>query len=105
VLLGVAALVARFWAYHRWYDDVLIFVPMVALLRDVRSVDPAGPSRHLAAVLLVLLAGLGAAPASILHLPSPWSDLFKAAKTATWLATLGYLLWLARRRPAAAVAG
>jgi hypothetical protein len=33
LLLGVAAIVACFWTYHRWYDDVLLLLPMVALFR------------------------------------------------------------------------
>jgi hypothetical protein len=33
LLLGVTALVARFWTYHRWYDDLLILLPMIALFR------------------------------------------------------------------------
>ena len=33
ILMGVTALVARFWTYHMWYDDLLILLPMVALFR------------------------------------------------------------------------
>src|SRR5262249_53684803 len=35
-LMGFTALVARFWTYHRMYDDHLILVPMIALFRLVR---------------------------------------------------------------------
>jgi hypothetical protein len=33
LLLGVTALVARFWTYHGWYDDLIILLPMMALFR------------------------------------------------------------------------
>ena len=33
LLAGVAAIVARLWAYHRWYDDLLLWLPLVALWR------------------------------------------------------------------------
>ena len=31
LIFGVTAIVARFWTYHRVYDDLLILLPMVAL--------------------------------------------------------------------------
>ncbi|HEY1267072.1 MAG TPA: glycosyltransferase 87 family protein, partial [Candidatus Binatia bacterium] len=33
LLLGVAAVFARFWTYHRHYDDILILLPAIALFR------------------------------------------------------------------------
>ena len=37
VQLGVAAIIARFWAYHRLYDDILMIIPMAAVLRLLRN--------------------------------------------------------------------
>jgi hypothetical protein len=33
LLIGVVALVARFWTYHRWYDDLILLLPLVTLCR------------------------------------------------------------------------
>jgi len=100
ILLGVAAIVSRFWSYHRWYDDILLLVPLVTLLRMVVTRQAAGRADWVAMALVVLIWGFGIAPAQVLSAPPPWSDLFKAAKTTTWLATLALLL--VRARPAAA---
>ena len=37
--LGVIAVVARLWAYHRLYDDVLVVLALVALFRIATGVD------------------------------------------------------------------
>jgi hypothetical protein len=61
LLLGVTALFARFWTYHRLYDNLLILLPMIALFRIAKR----GPSVHgedvvagllLAATTLIMLA-------------------------------------------------
>lgn len=106
LLLGVSALVARFWTYHRHPDDLLVVVALVPLLHAARR-SPDAASRRTSAVLLAALWGFSVAPASLLMAPEPWGGLFKAAKTATWLAALAWLVALARRpRPAeAACAG
>ena len=36
LLAGVAAVVARMWMYHRYFDDLLILIPMIALWRAAR---------------------------------------------------------------------
>ena len=33
LLLAVTAIVARIWTYHRWYDDLLLLLPLIALFR------------------------------------------------------------------------
>jgi len=37
--MAVAALTARFWTYHRWYDDLLILIPMIALFRIAKEAE------------------------------------------------------------------
>lgn len=59
VLLGVAGLIARLWTYHRYYDDLLILFPLVALVRIDSNQAPLGQrilTRTLG--LAVLLSGL-----------------------------------------------
>lgn len=122
VRLGVAALVARFWSYHRVYDDVLVVLAMVALLRIVTSVDRS--NRAIAAVPApdgavrdarargVATAIIGTAmffmllPARLGTAPPPWSSIFNGTHTITWLAMLAFLGWHAEdgyRRSVAAV--
>ena len=100
ILLAVAAIVSRIWSYHRWYDDILMLIPLVTLLRMIVTGRAAGRADRLAMVLVVLIWAFGMAPASVRTAPAPWSAIFKIAKTTTWLATLGLLL--VRVRPRAA---
>jgi hypothetical protein len=97
LLMGVAALVARFWTYHRWYDDLLILVPMVALgrlafdgLARERAVVP--PKVLLAATLAVMIA-----PGGLYLLPARWTPVWTGVQVAVWVADLVFLLVVARR--------
>ena len=55
ILLGVAAIVARFASYHGWYDDVLLFMPLVALIRCARVAE--APRARAVAAWLALVGG------------------------------------------------
>ena len=92
LLVAVASIVARFWSYHRWYDDLLMLPPMIVLLQMIHAEERARRRDLLAMGLLVLNVGFWLAPAQVLQAPPPWSDLFKLAKTTTWLAVLALLL-------------
>lgn len=90
--LGVAALVARFWTYHYRYDDLLILVPVVALIRTViRGGRPPG-----AVVMLALLTTTLLIPARWFFPPWPW-QIIEALQTGIWLTALGYLVRRAER--------
>lgn len=97
LLLGVTALVARLWAYHRVYDDVLILLPMVALFRIAKR----GPASHGADVVAGLLLATTVLamllPTRFEWFPAPWSWLFKGGHTVVWIAVLAFLLYQARR--------
>ena len=97
ILLGVAALVARFWTYHRVYDDVLILVPMVALFRVAKLADRDRGTDVLAGVLLAASVIAMLAPARMEKAGAPLSWIFVFGHVAVWLAMLGFLLWVARR--------
>jgi hypothetical protein len=97
ILLGVTALVARLWTYHRVYDDVLVLLPMVALFRIAKR-EAASQGTSMAAGLLLtatILAML--APARLEHFPWPWSLAFTGGHTLLWIVVLGFLLDRARR--------
>jgi hypothetical protein len=93
IVMGVAALVARMWAYHRDYDDVLLLIPLVTLCRLIQYER----SRHyysalMLLVFLVLVMILPARAARFGH----WGGCITTSRVAAWIAILGYLLWVAR---------
>ena len=91
VLLGVTALVARFWTYHGTYDDLVVVLPMVVLFRDARA-------RLLARFLLASAVIVMLLPVTLHHFaPPPWPSVFALAHGAAWLTMLGYLLVRAHR--------
>ena len=97
LLIAVASIVARFWSYHRWYDDILLLPPMIALFRMVSGGERDGRRDLIAMALLVLVWAFGMAPAQVLSAPAPWGDLFKVAKTLTWVTLLAVLMVRAHR--------
>lgn len=102
LLLGMMAVVSRLWATHRVYDDLLLFVAMVALLRVAwRGGNPSAT----VVVAGVLFAGnwlAQIAPASLLVQPAPVSTVYKVVQTGLWVGTLLFLGWVAERGRTAA---
>ncbi|CAN5837419.1 hypothetical protein BH20GEM1_BH20GEM1_17880 [soil metagenome] len=86
VLIGVAAIVARVWAYHRVYDDLLLVFPLIALYRLARSDPPARGAGPLFALGCIALA----APITAIVEHASWTLV------ALWLAQLLFLLRHAR---------
>jgi len=95
---GVAATVARFWTFHFRYDDMLLLVPMVALIRVVARREPGSSIDRGAVLALGLLGASLLIPARLLLPPYPWQAI-EAAQTLVWLGALGVLLGRARYRP------
>lgn len=95
LILGVLAIVARMWSYHRWYDDILLIPALIALYRVAHEEPPGSYGGHAAALLLIAMVVLGAAPASWLSYGPPWGDAFKVIKTTTWVMGLAFLMWRA----------
>jgi hypothetical protein len=83
--IGVAAIVARLWAYHRLYDDLLLILPLIALYRLARSDLPARGAGALFAIgCLALLAPI-----------TPVVEHASWVLVALWFLQLGYLAWRA----------
>jgi len=93
LLLGVTAIATRFWTYHRWYDDLLILLPMVALFRLARKGGDV-----LAGVLLGFTMVMSLAPGGLYLLPPPWNEVYVGCQTVCWTAVLMFLLISASRR-------
>ncbi len=96
VRLGVTALVARFWTYHRLYDDVIVVVALVALTR-LMLLGQAKSRAMLPTLLLGVTVLFMLLPARLGMAPAPWYLLFNESHTITWLAVLAYLMYEAHR--------
>jgi hypothetical protein len=88
-LIGVAAIVARLWAYHRVYDDLLLIFPVVALYRLARRDDAGRGARRLFALGCVALA----TPVTLLVEHASW------VLVAVWILQLAFLMRRARPSP------
>lgn len=90
-LIGAGAIVTRFLTYHRLYDDALILLPLISLLRIAsRSEPPGGLSRGAGFLFFLNWAAL-LSPGSIINEPGPLRPVAEAAQTVIWLATLAFL--------------
>ena len=96
LLLGVTAIVSRFWAYHRLYDDLLILLPFITMLR-VAQLKTASRQRECIAGILAVCCGLALlAPATLLKMPFPIGLVFRGAQVLLWAGMLAFLLNQAR---------
>ena len=97
IQLGVAALVARLWTYHRLYDDLLIVVPMIAIFRIVKRKNSITTEVIIAEIIL-MVSFLGLlSPGYLFRLPPPWGAPFRAAQVVIWLSMLIYLIYYSYR--------
>jgi hypothetical protein len=97
LLAAVAAMTARFWTYHGWYDDLLLVVPLVTLFRTARP-SPAGtPGDPAAGILFAVTLLTLMAPGGLYLFPRPWNQAYVALQTVVWIALLLFLLSRARR--------
>jgi len=92
VLLGVTAYIARMTTYHRWYDDMLILLPMVALFRIARERSAEYNTGITAGILLAATMLASIAPGGLFLFPAPWNKLYVAGQVAVWIAGLVFLL-------------
>lgn len=90
-LMAVAALVARMWTYHAWYDDLLLLVPMLALFRIAKTTSD---SREGTAAGFLFGAGVltTLAPGGLYLFPPPWNTLYTTGQAAVWITMLWFLL-------------
>lgn len=94
LLMGVTAYFARFWIYHRLYDDFLVLVPMVSLFQIARQNSTAS-RRVCAGVILGINWAAALAPARLLSFGAPFNILFEALQVSVWLMGLVFLVYIA----------
>lgn len=97
VLLGVTAIIARFWTYHAWYDDLLLLLPAVALFR-IATEGGSARLRISAGFLLGCMVFSLLAPGGLYLLPEPWRSVYVGFQLAVWLLVFLFLIVLARRQ-------
>jgi hypothetical protein len=92
LLLGVTAYFTRFWTYHRWYDDLLILLPMIALFRiaKVRSANPRVTVMAGSLLVMTMLAML--APGGLFLFPPPWNMHYVTGQIILWILGMIFLL-------------
>ena len=101
LLMGVAAIVTRFWTYHRWYDDLLILLPMISLFRIAKKGSSVDVTKVLASVLLGITILAMLAPGGLYLFPRPWNMCYVTGQIVVWLSVLVFLLncaWREKRQ-------
>jgi hypothetical protein len=96
LLLGVTGLIARSWTYHRWYDDVVILLPMVAFFRVAKQAFVVR-ERVIAGALLAITLLAMLAPGGFYLFPPPWNILYVVGQIVVWIIGLIFLLDMTRR--------
>lgn len=99
LLIGVCALVSRFWTYHGWYDDVLLVLPVISLMRLRASRVASGGARGVVTMLVALTVVALLPPGGTYLFPPPWNQVYVAGQVLVWLSMLGFLLWITPRTP------
>ena len=98
LLFGVTAIGARLWTYHGLYDDMLIIVPIIALLRNLKAVSKGSSPSSYAQFLLMGSIFVMLVPARLFFVwPVPWPHLYAVSHLFFWLLLLLYLLSAAYR--------
>ena len=101
--LGLAAIVARVWSMHHRYDDVLLLIPLIALIR-IAARWRAGAGRETGALVMAGLLWLSLmVPARFFFQGPAVRAVADSALTAVWLAAFAYLAYRARREHRAAL--
>jgi len=95
LLLAVTAIVARVWTYHRWYDDLLLLVPMTVLFRITKQPQYSVVSKTIAAGLFLWLWLFLLAPGVLYFFAAPAPLV--AMQVTGWLVTWLFLALVADR--------
>jgi hypothetical protein len=96
LLMGVTAIVARFWTYHRWYDDLLILLPMVALFRIAKQGSISDSRDVVSGLLLGITLLMMIAPGGLYLLAPPWNMIYVNFQVAVWTMVFIFLVQRAR---------
>lgn len=100
ILLGVSAFVARFFTYHYYVDDLLILIPLIALLRLATYLDQPVKVRRAAAAAFLLAALAQLTPTRLFTELGPViAQATEGLQILVWLVAAGVLVWAATAFP------
>jgi hypothetical protein len=100
LLLGGLALMIRFWAYHRLYDDMLNLFAFIALIRLAKGVGNRRPDQLAWIVLLIVLTTLPGPATPLEHWRGPQSVVLRGWQTAVrflMFAVIVHRAWMQQR--------
>ena len=104
LLLGVAAVVARFWTYQRQYNDLVILIPMITLLTLAWSSVTPRTWRAGSGWLFFVSGSIMLTPYSVyFSWPAPWPIVYEATHTISWLLVGAFLVAYTHRAPLASI--
>jgi len=95
LLLAVTAIVARIWTYHRWYDDLLLIVPLITMFRMTKLPRYSPQTKTLAAGLFFWIWLFLLAPGVLYTVRSP--DILLGIQVTGWIAGLVFLAYQVHR--------
>ena len=96
ILLSVAAMVARFWVDHQVFDDLLLWIPLIALFR-LTQLEANPWVRITAAILFALNWLLLMVPARFFNDNYSLSSVAVPVQTTLWFIVLVFFMVLAHR--------
>lgn len=96
ILIGVMAMVSRFWTYHNWYDDLLLIIPAIPLLRITKSNNFGLYTKVCSFVLLILLCIANIAPGGLYMLPEPFKSIYIYSQLVILFSVMVFLITIAR---------
>jgi hypothetical protein len=92
LLIGVSAIFARFWTYHRWYNDLLLLLPLISLYRLTRHNESSDMVKVTAGTLFAICLILSIAPGGLYLFPYPFNLTYVYVQIAVWVTVLIFLI-------------
>jgi len=90
--VAVVAIFARLWTYHRVYDDMLLILTLVGLVRLARWRADGGADDPAALILAGLLLGTQLFPPMVMSAASPQRAPFVVALGLVWAVAFTFLI-------------
>ena len=93
MLLGITAIFSRLWIYHRVYDDILIFIPMLTLFRMIKARNIDEAYKQFSLILLVATVCLMILPARLQQIKT-YEPYFIWSHTLIWILLFNYFIYM-----------
>lgn len=92
ILASVAAIVSKFWIYHGWYDDLILLLPMITLLKISVQFTFNQRQRYFGKLLFTAMFLFTLAPGGIYLFPEPWNFVYLILQTIILCTVLLFLI-------------